>query len=168
MLFFSRGKGLTLKIDVCVNMFVLCLHTDWLCGLTWNKFFCVWAILLKTGPKRVPLLQWNKIKTWNLLNCHYIFYVMCLEKYGKCHNVWMHHYFLCCESFFGTNHDIFMAVICDMAKGRLADYRYYLESIHDWIKTDFMRNKVASSYIQMISIVCCFLLAASPLQKKKR
>ena len=31
----------------------------------------------------------------------------------------------------GKNRDIFMAVICDMAKGRLADVRYFLESIHD-------------------------------------
>ena len=40
-----------------------------------------------------------------------------------------------------------MAAICDMAIGRLADHRYFLESIHDRIKTDFMRNKLASSYI---------------------
>ena len=40
-----------------------------------------------------------------------------------------------------------MAVIKDMAKGRLADRRYFLEIIHNWIKTDFMRNKVASSYM---------------------
>ena len=43
----------------------------------------------------------------------------------------MHHYFLCCESFFGKNCDIFMAVICDMAKERLADRRYLLEIIHN-------------------------------------
>ena len=54
------------------------------------------------------------------------------------------YYFLWCESFSffffslffgggggGKNRDIFMAVICDMAKGRLADVRYFLESIHD-------------------------------------
>ena len=53
-----------------------------------------------------------------------------------------------------------MAVICDMAKERLADHRYFLEIVHDWIKTDFMRKKVASSYIQMVFIVCCFLQTA--------
>ena len=58
-----------------------------------------------------------------------------------------------------------MAVICDMAKGRLADRKYFLESIHDLIKTDFMRNEVASSYIQ-IFIVCCILLTA-PNKKEK-
>ena len=63
--------------------------------------------------------------------------------------------------FFGKNCKIFMAVICDMAKERLADRRYFLEIVHDWIKTDFMRKKVASSYIQMVFIVCCF-------QKMKR
>ena len=35
---------------------------------------------------------------------------------------------------------------------RLADHIYFIESIRDWIKTDFMRNKVASSYIQMIFV----------------
>ena len=35
-----------------------------------------------------------------------------------------------------------------------ADHRYFLESVHDWIKTDFMRNKMGSSYIT----VCCFPL----------
>jgi len=50
--------------------------------------------------------------------------------------------------FLGTNCHIFMAIICDMAKGRLADHRYFLESVHDWIKTDAMRNKVASSYVK--------------------
>ena len=33
--------------------------------------------------------------------------------------------------FFGKNRDIFMAMICDMAKGRLADCRYFLEIIHN-------------------------------------
>ena len=74
--------------------------------------------------------------------------------------------FLVLWVFFGTNHDIFMAVICDMAKERLAGRRYFLEIVHDWIKTDFMRNKVASSYItQMIFIVCCFLLTAPNKEK---
>ena len=53
-----------------------------------------------------------------------------------------------------------MTVICNMAKGRLADRRYFLEIVHDSIKTDFMRKKVASSYIQMVFIVCCLLLTA--------
>ena len=50
-----------------------------------------------------------------------------------------------------------MAVICDMAKERLADRRYFLEIIHNQIKTDFMRTNVASCYIQMIFPVCCFI-----------
>ena len=53
-----------------------------------------------------------------------------------------------------------MAVICDMAKGRLANHRYFLESVHDYIKTDFMTNKVASSYIKIIFIMCYLLLTA--------
>ena len=68
--------------------------------------------------------------------------------------------FLVLWVFFGKNRDIFMAVICNMAKGGLADCRYFVEIVNDWINTDFMRNKVASSYIQMIFIVCCFLLTA--------
>ena len=51
------------------------------------------------------------------------------KKEGKCHSVRMYHYFLCHEPF-GTNH-IFMAVICDTAKGRLADRRYFLEIVHN-------------------------------------
>ena len=58
-----------------------------------------------------------------------------------------------------------MAVICDMAKGRLADHRYFLESVHDCIKTDFMTNKVASSYIKIIFIMC-YLLLTAPNNKK--
>ena len=34
-------------------------------------------------------------------------------------------------SFFGKNCDIFMATICDMALGRLADLRYFLGIVHD-------------------------------------
>jgi len=52
-----------------------------------------------------------------------------------------------------------MAAICDMAMGRLADHRYFLGTIHDGIKTGFMRKK-ASSYIQVVFIVCCLLLTA--------
>ena len=68
--------------------------------------------------------------------------------------------FLALWAFFGKNRDIFMASICDMAFGRLADRRYILGIIHDWIKTGFMRKKAASSYIQMVFIVCCLLLIA--------
>ena len=63
----------------------------------------------------------------------------------------MHHY------FFGKNRDIFMTAICD----RLADSRYFLGIVHDGIKTGFMRKKEASSYIQMVFIVCCLLLTAT-------
>ena len=38
--------------------------------------------------------------------------------------------FLVLLFFFGKNRDIFMAIICDMAKGRLADHKYFLEIIH--------------------------------------
>ena len=67
--------------------------------------------------------------------------------------------------FFCKNHDIFMAAICDMAKGRLADRRYFLGIVHDWIKAGFMRKKEASSYIQMVFIVCCLLLTARNKEK---
>ena len=73
--------------------------------------------------------------------------------------------FLVLWVFFGKNRDIFMAIICDMVKGSLADHRYFLEKVHDWIKTDFIINKVASSYIQIIFIVCCFLLTAPNKEK---
>ena len=33
--------------------------------------------------------------------------------------------------FFVKNYDSFMVVICDMAKGRLINRRYFLEIIHD-------------------------------------
>ena len=45
-----------------------------------------------------------------------------------------------------------MAIICDMAKGRLADRRYFLESFMIELKIDFTRNKMSSCYIQMISL----------------
>ena len=63
--------------------------------------------------------------------------------------------FCCCK-----NCNIFMAAICDMAMGRLADRRYFLGIVHDGIKTGFMRKKEASSYIQILFIVCCWLLTA--------
>ena len=74
--------------------------------------------------------------------------------------------FLVLWVFFGKNRDIFVAIICDMAKERLADRRYFFEIVHDWIKTDFMRKRVASSYIQMIFIVCCFLLTGPNKEKQ--
>ena len=46
-----------------------------------------------------------------------------------------------------------------MAKGRLADHKYFLESVHDLIKTDFVRNEVASSYIQIFIVRCILLMA---------
>jgi len=73
--------------------------------------------------------------------------------------------FLVLWVFFCKNCDIFMAVICDIAKGRLANRRYFLEIVHDWIKMVFMRKKVASSYIQKVFIVCCFLLTAPNKEK---
>ena len=36
--------------------------------------------------------------------------------------------------FWGKNCDIFMAGICDMAMGRLADCRYFLGIIHGGLK----------------------------------
>ena len=72
----------------------------------------------------------------------------------------MQHYFLRCEPFLGKNRDIFMAAFCDMALGRLADRRYFLGIVHDGIKTGFMSKKEASSYIQVVFIVCCLLLTA--------
>ena len=62
-----------------------------------------------------------------------------------------------------------MATICDMALGRLVDRRSIFpwswnhSSVHDHddgIKTCFMRKKEASSYIQIVFIVCCLLLTA--------
>ena len=68
--------------------------------------------------------------------------------------------FLALWAFFGKNRDIFMAAICDMAFRSLADHRYFLGIVHGWIKTGFIRKKEASSYIQMVFIVCCLLLTA--------
>ena len=61
----------------------------------------------------------------------------------------------------GKNRDIFMAAICVMAMGRLTDRRYFLGIVHDGIKTGLLRKKEASSYTQMVFIVCCLLLTAS-------
>ena len=68
--------------------------------------------------------------------------------------------FLVLWVFFGKNRDVFMAPICDMAMGRLVDRKYFLGIIHNWIKNGFMWKKEASSYIQMVFIVCCLLLTA--------
>ena len=62
--------------------------------------------------------------------------------------------FLILWVFLGKNRYIFMAAICDMAKGRLADHRYFLEIVHDWIKTDFMRKRVANSYVYKWYLFC--------------
>ena len=62
-----------------------------------------------------------------------------------------------------------MAAICDMAMGRLADSRYFLGIVHDGIKTGFMKKK-ASSYIQMVFVVCCVwcvLLAINSFKQRK-
>ena len=82
----------------------------------------------------------------------------------------MHHYFSLVPSLFQSRHtaDIFMAAICDFAMGRLADCRYFLGIVHDWINTGFMRNAAASSYIQMVFIVCCFLSTNSSKQRKDK
>ena len=53
-----------------------------------------------------------------------------------------------------------MAAICDMAMGKLADRRYFLGIVNDGTKKGFIRKKEASSYIQMVFIVCCLLLTA--------
>ena len=101
--------------------------------------------------------QWNKnlTETWNM---KIPLYFWCnvfgeIREMPQGVSAWL---FLVLWAFFGKNH-IFMAAICDMALGRLADRRYFL----DWIKTGFMRKKEASSYIQMVFIVCCLLLTAA-------
>ena len=71
----------------------------------------------------------------------------------------------CAVSRFCRNRNIFMAVIWDLAKRRQADCRCFIESVHEWIKTDLMTNKAASSYISILFIVCCFLVTA-PNKKK--
>ena len=39
--------------------------------------------------------------------------------------------FLVLVAFLGKNREIFMAAICDRAKGRLADRRYFQGIVHD-------------------------------------
>ena len=68
--------------------------------------------------------------------------------------------FLVLWAFSCKHRDIFRATIWDMAMGRLADRRYFLRIVHDGIKTGFMRKKEASSYIQMVFLVCCLILTA--------
>ena len=58
-----------------------------------------------------------------------------------------------------------MAAICDMAKGRLADRRYFLGIVQDGIKTGFMRKKEAISYILMVFY--CVLLATNSSKQRK-
>ena len=119
-----------------------------------GMYIYIWVILLKTGPKRVPLSQWNKMKNKKLFKL--LLYFWCnvfgeIREMPQCVNASL---LLVLWVFLGTNHDIFIVIICDMAKGRLADHRYFLESVHDWIKINFMTNKVASSYIKIIYILC--------------
>ena len=122
----------------------------------------IWVILLKTGPKRVPLSDEIKIKlkheTFKLP-----LYFWC-NVFGEIREMpqWVNaSLFLALWAFFlGKNRDIFMAAICDMGLGRLADRRYFLGIVHEWIKIGFMRKKEASSYIQMVFIVYCLLLTA--------
>jgi len=48
-------------------------------------------------------------------------------------------------------------------EGKLS--RCFIESAHEWMKTYFMTNKAASSYISILFIVCCFLVTAPNKQK---
>ena len=101
-----------------------------------------------------------KIKTW-LIFFKLLLYFWC-NMFGEIREMpqWVNaSLFLVLRFFFGKNHDIFMAAICDLARGRLADRRYFLGIVHDWIKTGFMKEKEAGSSIQMV-FVCCFLLTA--------
>ena len=75
----------------------------------------------------------------------------------------MRNYFLCCVPFFGKNRDIFMAVICDMAMGRLVHRRYVLGIVHDGIKTGFMRRK---EFLHANGIYCVLLAINSSKQRK--
>ena len=52
-----------------------------------------------SGPKEGAAFP-NDIKIKLFLNYRYISDVMCLEKWGKCHNRWMHHFFFCSVSLF--------------------------------------------------------------------
>ena len=115
----------------------------------------------ESGPKRVPFPDEIKIK----INMNYFklpLYFWC-NVFGEIRKMpqWVNaSLFLAVWAFFGKNRDIFMDGICDMALGRLADRRYFLGIVHDWIKTGFMRKKEVSSYIQMVFIVNCLLLTA--------
>ena len=98
----------------------------------------------------------NKIKwNWNMKLFELPLYFWC-NVFGEIREMpqWVNaSLFLVLWAFFGKNCNIFMAAICDMALGKLADRRYFLGIIHDWIKTGFMRKKEASSYIQMVFII---------------
>ena len=73
--------------------------------------------------------------------------------------------FLALWAFFGKNREIFMAAICDMALGRLADRRYFLGIVHDWIKTGFMRKK--GQFLHTNGIYCVlFAIINSSKQRK--
>ena len=92
-----------------------------------------------------------KIKTRNFY--HHNADAMRLE---KCHNGWMHHYFLCCELFFFCwykNCDIFMAA---MAMGRLADRRHFLGIVHDLNKNKFHEKKKRLVFTyKWYCVACC-------------
>ena len=103
----------------------------------------IWVIFLKCGPKRV-LLYWSRNKQTKNMKLFKVLLYFCCNVFGEvrempqCVNASL---LLVLQILFGRNLDIFMAVICGMAKGRLADHKYFFESVHDWIKTDFIRNK---------------------------
>ena len=59
-----------------------------------------------------------------------------------------------------------MAAICDM--GRLVDCRYFRGIIHDGIKTGFMRNKEASSYMYTNGIYCVSLATITNSSKQRK
>ena len=60
----------------------------------------------------------------------------------------MHHYFLCYESFL-----VQITLSWPSFVTRLADRRYFFESVHDGIKTDFTTDKAASSYIKIFNVL---------------
>ena len=53
-----------------------------------------------------------------------------------------------------------MAVICDMAKGRKADHRYFLEIVYNWIKTFYVKE---GGYLLHINAIYCVLIDAAQL-----
>ena len=72
--------------------------------------------------------------------------------------------FLVLWVFFGKNRDIFMAIICDMAMGRLAGCRYFREIIYDWIKT--ISWEIRWLVLHKNDIYCVLLPTNSSKQRK--